>query len=453
MVSEMECKDAKQRLSEDLDGRLTSDEKEQLEAHLKGCESCKSEGEELAQVHEVLADLAEPQIEVPDPEEAWKAIDDEIGDAEPGDEDPYNEPIEIDSSGTVDIRNLVDGGSSDDELLDEPDAASADLFGMSSDEHVDEDLPLASVAPPPVLMPVSQRPSWMVPAAIIGGVFLVGVVTLAAYLFVREGHRQKKQEKEQLARNLDREISEKEKDKRPGLRAAKSRVAQGTSTSRAGGDKPLKELSVGSDNGMGAGSEPSPGEGAEGGEDPSSDPLASTSTVRARLQGASGSSSRRRSRRSRARKSSSGRPSSRARASRPRGGDTGTRDTRPRTPTRTLDDPLNALLSAGRARGGGASTREATSSLPKRLSRSQVKRVMSRANGRMKRCYQKHKKAGLLRVSVKIKGSTGRISSAQVKGSFKGTPTARCALRAVRRLRFPKFQNPAQSFTYPYLLR
>lgn len=215
----------------------------------------------------------------------------------------------------------------------------------------------------------------------------------------------------------------------------------------------MKELSVGSDNGMGAGSEPSPGEGAEGGEDPSSDPLASTSTVRARLQGASGSSSRRRSRRSRARKSSSGRPSSRARASRPRGGDTGTRDTRPRTPTRTLDDPLNALLSAGRARGGGASTREATSSLPKRLSRSQVKRVMSRANGRMKRCYQKHKKAGLLRVSVKIKGSTGRISSAQVKGSFKGTPTARCALRAVRRLRFPKFQNPAQSFTYPYLLR
>ena len=87
------------------------------------------------------------------------------------------------------------------------------------------------------------------------------------------------------------------------------------------------------------------------------------------------------------------------------------------------------------------------------LSRSQVKRVMSRANGRMKRCYQKHKEAGMLRVRVSVKGSTGRIVSARVKGKFAGTPTARCALRAVRRLRFPKFQNPTQKFSYPYLLR
>lgn len=450
MVSEMECKDAKQKLSEDLDGRLISDEKEQLEAHLEGCESCKSEKTELAQVHGVLADLAEPQIEVPDPEEAWKAIDDELGDAEPGDEDPYNEPIEIDSSGTVDIRNLVDKGSPDDEFLDEPDLASDDLFGMSSDEHLDENLPLASVAPPPVLMPVSQRPSWMVPAAIIGGVFLVGVVTLAAYLFVREGHRQKTQEKEQLARNLDRQFSEKKDPKRPRMRAAKSSMVSSANTYRAGDENPLAGLPGDSENAM-EGAEPGPGEGAKEGEDPS----ASTTSTRRRPsgRGSGASASRRRSRWSRTRKSSRRRPSARARTSRPRGRDLETRESNSRPPTRTLDDPLNALLAGGRARGARAASREATSSLPKRLTRSQVKRVMSRANGKMKRCYQKHKKAGLLRVSVKIKGSTGRITSARVKGVFKGTPTASCALRAVRRLKFPKFQNPAQSFTYPYLLR
>jgi hypothetical protein len=71
----------------------------------------------------------------------------------------------------------------------------------------------------------------------------------------------------------------------------------------------------------------------------------------------------------------------------------------------------------------------------------------------MKRCYQKHKEAGMLRVRVSVKGSTGRIVSARVKGKFAGTPTARCALRAVRRLRFPKFQNSTQKFSYPYLLR
>lgn len=458
MVSEMECKDAKQKLSEDLDGHLTTEEHEQLEAHLKSCDSCRAEKADLSQVNEVLSDLAEPQVDIPDPEEAWKAIEAEIGDTEPGQDDPYEEPIEIDSSGMVDIRNLVDKSTDDDELLEEPEGANSDFFGMAAaaEESDGEDLHLASVAPPPVLMPVSKKSSWMVPAAIIGGIFVIGVVTLATYLFVKEGHRQKTRKKDQLARNLDERFEKNKGSNRPNMKRAMG-AGYKTELKPNVGDNPLASVGDSSamQQGNTAGEEGTGDQGTTEGETPSAD-TSHTRHSSTSSHGAGSSSRRVSSSRRRARRTSrhSARPRMRlaGRKASSRGGDSTT--TRARTPSRTLDDPLSSLLGAGRkSRGSSSSARESAASLPKNLSRSQVKRVMARANSKMKRCYHKYKNAGLLRVSVSIKGSSGRITSARVRGKFKGTDTARCALRAVRRLRFPKFQNPTQSFTYPYLLR
>ena len=103
--------------------------------------------------------------------------------------------------------------------------------------------------------------------------------------------------------------------------------------------------------------------------------------------------------------------------------------------------------------GARPSPRPASTGLPHNLTRAQIRKVMSRASGSVKKCFETHKQPGLLRVSIAIKGSTGRIVSATVRGKFKGTATARCALRTIRRLKFPRFGMITQRFTYPFLLR
>jgi len=455
MVSEMECKDAKQKLSEDLDGRLSTDESSQLEAHLKECESCQSEKLELAHINEVLNDLATPRAEAPDPEAAWEAIENKLGDIEPGDEDPYAEPILVETSGSVDIRGLVDESGEEDDLSDEQLSASSDFFGLSSDESVDEDIHLASVAPPPVLMPIAAKKStWMVPAAVAMGVIIITVVTVAAFLFVKEGKRQKTRKKDDLAQNLDSRFEKRSNE--PGIKAhdpSKPRHATADKMEEAKEKDPGSEKE---ENGTGVEVEDDEGNAKDEGEalDPAS---AQASTALRKQLGSSGRGTkslgaiRRRPRTRRTSKSSSPSPKARKSSSKSEPAET----KKASAPRRTLNDPLSALLSSGANKGGGqdSSNEKAGASLPQTLTRTQVKRIMSKADAKVKRCYQKHKETGLLRVSVSVKGSTGKISSVSVRGKFKGTPTASCALRAVRSLKFPKFSNPSQSFTYPFLLR
>lgn len=456
MVSEMECKDAKQKLSEDLDGRLSTEESSQLEAHLEECESCQSEKLELSHINEVLNDLATPRAEAPDPEAAWEAIEKKLGDIEPGDEDPYAEPILVETSGSVDIRGLVDGSGDEDDLSDEQLSASSDLFGLSSDEGVDEDIHLASVAPPPVLMPIAAKKStWMVPAAVAMGVIIITVVTVAAFLFVKEGKRQKTKEKDDLAQNLDSRFEKRSSE--PGIKAhdpSKPRPAI-ADKSEESKEKP----SGGEEEESGSVGEAQDAEQDAKDESESLDPAsAQASSALSKQLGnsgrsskSSGGSARRRSRPRKASKSLSPSPKARKSSSKSEPAETRTAS----APRSTLNDPLSALLSAGAKKNGAqnSSKEKAESSLPQTLSRTQVKRIMSKADAKVKRCYQKHKEAGLLRVSVSVKGSTGKISSVSVGGKFKGTPTASCALRAIRTLRFPKFSNPSQSFSYPFLLR
>jgi hypothetical protein len=453
----MECKNAKQKLSEALDGRLNTAEQEALDAHCEACDSCRSEKADLEKIHQAIADLSDPQVAPPDPAEAWKSIETKLGDAEPGDEDPFAEPIELDTSGAHDIRNLVDREEEAEAVTARPDDAVSDLFGVSAtDEHADVEM--ASVAPPPILMPVSKgRPGWVVPVAVAAGILVLGVVALGTILFVRSGQehsRRTQKEKEALAQKVS-ETENKGATARPAARTRRSMSAGSNydlTPSRGDSDNPLGGL---------GGSEPSEarqGDTESGGGSAEETPAGGSTSNGASAGATGGRRRRRRHDTHRARARASHRPSrTRMTKSRMRGGrarTTATSDTesRPRARARTLDDPLSALL-AGRKGARKPDTRATSASLPKRLSTSQVKRVMSRANSRMKRCYQKHKKAGLLKVRVTIKGSTGRITSATVTGKFSGTPTGRCALRAVRRLRFPKFQNSTQKFSYPYLLR
>ena len=61
---------------------------------------------------------------------------------------------------------------------------------------------------------------------------------------------------------------------------------------------------------------------------------------------------------------------------------------------------------------------------------------------------------GLATVSITIKGSNGRVSSAKVvSGGFKGTPQGNCIAKAVKTAKFPKFQKSSFSFSYPFVVK
>ncbi len=452
MVSEMECKDAKQKLSEDLDGRLSAEEIKALDAHIEGCESCRSEKADLSKINEALGDLAVPMVEIPDPEKTWKAINEKLGDEEPGDEDPYAEQILVDTSGEVDIRGLVGGALGDETIEDESDSGSPDIFGIATGGEGDDEVPMATLAPPPVLMPMSRKPSWMVPAAVVGGVFIAGVIALAAFLFVKEGRRQKVEEREDLARSLDSRF---EKDETTiSARDEKGDLPSRVESARPRFEEDLQEQME----------EPRPGSEEDEERDPdtpfSEDLVAEIEPTAPRKPSPESQplESSRRARQTASERPVTGRapPATRTAKARPSHRDAD----KEKEPAPTAqekpkkDDPLSALLGAGESpKPSKKESAAAASSLPERLSQNQIKRVMTKAESQINRCYQKYKEAGLLRVSVTVQGDTGIISSVSVHGDFKGSPTASCALRAVRPLTFPRFQGPTQSFVYPYLLR
>jgi hypothetical protein len=77
---------------------------------------------------------------------------------------------------------------------------------------------------------------------------------------------------------------------------------------------------------------------------------------------------------------------------------------------------------------------------------------MRRVAGAVSRCGRGE--SGRVTVNVVISGSSGRVSSATVTGSFAGTAVGSCAARAVRGARFPRFRDKSLTVRgYPFVLR
>lgn len=120
-----------------------------------------------------------------------------------------------------------------------------------------------------------------------------------------------------------------------------------------------------------------------------------------------------------------------------------------RKPGRSSD--ADNILAAGSRRRTRASAKPKKSNLPAGLSRSQIQQTMRLTLGAIASCYDKYGQKGIIKVRVKVPGS-GR-PEASVVGHFSGTGTAFCVLKAVNRLRFPKFSGSSITFNYPFKLR
>ncbi len=436
----MDCKEAKQKIFEAIDGTL--EDRSELDAHLEECASCRAEYRELSEVQDGLQELAQPALTPPEGPDMAAKVSDALGDEEPGDIDPLEDASDIDSSGLHDIRNLA-------ALATAQDAGDSvgDLFGLGRIDEAGPSVEVPAVVPPPVLMPVETTPRWVKPALIAGGVLILTVAALAAVLFIRQGRQG--------------HIS-----KHDGATGPVARAGQDRQDTEPNADTDRK-TTTGDEQAMGAPARPTEpntdghptddgNQANRGGQDtptsPAADSHSSTSASSGRGMRRTGRS------RHRGRRTSEVKVASKARSPAPR--ESGVPDfstharaaaPRSRGAASASSDPLAALLH--KPRGGSGATNAPKENLPQNLTTSQIRRVMGRATGAMKRCYELNKQSGMLTVRVTVKGSTGRIASLSISGKFRGTPTARCAVKALRRLKFPRFAAPTQKFSYPYLLR
>ncbi len=110
---------------------------------------------------------------------------------------------------------------------------------------------------------------------------------------------------------------------------------------------------------------------------------------------------------------------------------------------RTSSGGVDGILAAGSRRSSGT--------LPRKPTKGQIRNTMRNALPRVRKCYDRYRQSGIIKVYVKVSPS-GR-PAARVVGSFRGSDTAECLLTGVSKLRFPKFSGPAFSFTYPFRLR
>lgn len=118
-----------------------------------------------------------------------------------------------------------------------------------------------------------------------------------------------------------------------------------------------------------------------------------------------------------------------------------------------------ASRATGRASGGpGPSTlgASAPASAPPRapsgpsretLDRATVQAVMQGVEPAIRACAgERH---GTAQIDIVVEGSTGRVTSATVSGSFQGSPEGSCMARAARQARFPTFTGEPIRLRYP----
>jgi hypothetical protein len=317
-------------------------------------------------------------------------------------------------SGLVDIRAMAAATSTGDKKDDGDEG-----FSFASPSVA------APLSAAPVLMPVadSGRPKWLIPAIVGGLVLLIAVVVLLVIVLTKKPEPKPTSKTASAAMDTD------------GM-GSDTMSAAGMSTDAMGGDA---MTAMGTDAMTAMGTDAMTAMGADAMD--AMDAMGSDSMA---------VSSRRRRRR-RGSYSSRGMSSSSSRRSMSSG-----MTTMARSMARAMSSggsSLQDLLRRAGGMGGSMSGGMAASNLPKRLSPSQIRKGVYRILGSARACFNRYRVPGRANVRVTVSGSSGRVSSAKVRGAFKGTPTGRCVARAFKRARFKKFASGSQSFTFPLIFR
>ena len=90
--------------------------------------------------------------------------------------------------------------------------------------------------------------------------------------------------------------------------------------------------------------------------------------------------------------------------------------------------------------------------LPIELSRNAIADAMGRIRTQIFACFQQYRVPGTAPLTYEVAGN-GSIQAVGLTGPLTGTPTGDCLLEAARGARFPPFDSPVQTFTYPFFLR
>ena len=89
---------------------------------------------------------------------------------------------------------------------------------------------------------------------------------------------------------------------------------------------------------------------------------------------------------------------------------------------------------------------------PEKLGRYEIEQALSGMKSKVKACFDQYEVSGRADVVLDIQND-GVLQAAHVKGTFEGTPTAKCILQALDGVKFPAFKTPKQTVEYPFYLR
>ena len=116
---------------------------------------------------------------------------------------------------------------------------------------------------------------------------------------------------------------------------------------------------------------------------------------------------------------------------------------------RTIDDLLDSALSGGGTKKPASSASSApAANLPKQPSKNEVLSAMNGVKDSVSACAKGQ--TGVAIVNVTVAGSTGRVTNAQVEGIT--GPAGSCIATAVRKAKFPKFEQSTFKVKFPFRL-
>jgi hypothetical protein len=101
--------------------------------------------------------------------------------------------------------------------------------------------------------------------------------------------------------------------------------------------------------------------------------------------------------------------------------------------------------------GGGLPTttsKPPPANIPKTLAKADIRKTMNKIKPRMLKCGEG--KIGTLMLALVVT-SDGKVKSAKVTGKFATDPAGKCAEKVAKTAKFPPFQNPTASVTYPFV--
>jgi len=90
--------------------------------------------------------------------------------------------------------------------------------------------------------------------------------------------------------------------------------------------------------------------------------------------------------------------------------------------------------------------------LPAELTRTVIAHSMGRIRGQVFACFERFRVPGAAPLTYEVAGN-GTVQSVKLGGALAGTPTGDCIVEAAHAARFPRFDGPVQTFSYPFFLR